>query len=80
MTLTPGQRRSWARHGAREIDRTIAEAKAQVAAEEAARLAAWKATPRQHKLPAVMPNVHHGMKVLTGVMPCVASSPNRWVI
>jgi hypothetical protein len=64
MTLTPGQRRSWARHGAREIDRTITEAKAAIAAEEAARLAAWKAAPRQHKLPAVMPHVLPGDRIV----------------
>lgn len=34
MTLTPSQRRSWARHGAREIERTISEAKAHLEAVE----------------------------------------------
>lgn len=40
MTLTPSQRRSWARHGDREIQRTIDEAKAEIAAQAAAQAAA----------------------------------------
>lgn len=41
--LTLSQRRSWARHGAREIQRTIDEAKAALAADAAAERAAAKA-------------------------------------
>lgn len=37
MGLTMGQRRSWARRGAAEINRVVAEGKAQVAALEAER-------------------------------------------
>lgn len=41
--LTLGQRRAWARHGNREIQRTIDAAKAELAAEAAAERAATKA-------------------------------------
>jgi len=40
--LTLGQRRAWARHGNREIQRTIDAAKAELAAEAAAERAAAK--------------------------------------
>lgn len=36
MSLTLGQRRAWARHGAREIQRTIDDAKRELAADAAA--------------------------------------------
>lgn len=41
--LTLSQRRSWARHGEREIQRTIDAAKAEIAADAAAERAAAKA-------------------------------------
>jgi hypothetical protein len=61
MTLTPSQRRAWARHGNREIHRTIDDAKAQLAAAEAARPRA-----RSKRAPAVdIASIRPGDRIVT---------------
>lgn len=50
--LTLSQRRAWARHGNREIQRTIDAAKRELAAEAAEQRAAAKAAAAQRRQPA----------------------------
>lgn len=51
MTLTLSQRRAWARHGDREIQRTIDAAKAELAADAATERAAVKAEYAERNAP-----------------------------
>lgn len=87
MTLTPSQRRSWSRHGVREMQRTIDQAKADIAAQREARplLQRVKTTVRSVDLNSIQPGDR--IQLLTGAVLMVkrvnrasitAESGTRW--